>query len=63
MPPTPTPKQLLLEHRYPGDLAADVKTMAVEGTSWREMAKQVSARCKYTVSHESLRQWYGERAA
>ena len=69
MPPTsnavavPTSKQLLIEHRYNGDLAADIKTMAAAGTSWREMAERVRARCEYTVSHESLRQWYGERAA
>ena len=69
MPPTsnavavPTSKQLLIEHRYGGDLAADIKTMAAAGTSWREMSERVRARCEYTVSHESLRQWYGEHAA
>ena len=59
----PTPKQLLVEHRYDGDLAADIKTMAAAGTSWREMAERVCARCGYLVSYESLRQWYGEKSA
>ena len=59
----PTPKQTLLELRYDGDLAADIKTMAAAGVSWREMAERVSARCGYDVSHESLRQWYGEKSA
>lgn len=69
MPPTsnavvvPTSKQLLIEHKYHGDLAADIKAMADAGTSWRVMAERVRVRCKYTVSHESLRQWYGERAS
>jgi intein-encoded DNA endonuclease-like protein len=63
MPTTSTPKQLLIEHRYDGDLTSDIKKMAASGTSWREMAERVSARCGYTVSHESLRQWYGQHAA
>ena len=54
----PTPKQLLMEHTYDGDLASDIKVMAAGGVSWREMAERVSARCGYDVSHESLRQWY-----
>ena len=69
MPPTsnavavPTSKQLLIELRYDGDLAADIKTMAAAGTSWREMAERVCARCGSPVSHESLRQWYREKDA
>jgi intein-encoded DNA endonuclease-like protein len=59
----PTPKQLLMEHKYDGDLAADIKAMAAGGVSWREMAERVSARCGYEVSHESLRQWYREKDA
>jgi hypothetical protein len=54
----PTPKQLLLEHTYDGALASDVRSWIIAGTSWREMAERVSARCGYEVSHESLRQWY-----
>jgi len=68
MPPTskvvePTSKQLLIEHRYDGDLAADIKTMEAEGTSWREMAEKVRARCEYDVSYQSLRNWYQIKAA
>ena len=59
----PSPKQTLLELKYPGDLKADVKAWAAGGTSWRWMAERVSARCGYDVSHESLRQWYGEKSA
>ena len=59
---SPTPKQLLLEHRYDGDLAADVK--AWEGSvTWREIAERVSERCGYDVSYESLRQWYRTKDA
>jgi len=57
----PTPKQLLLEHRYDGDLAGDIQIMSSAGTSWREMAERVSARCGYEVSYESLRIWYGSK--
>ena len=59
----PTPKQLLLELRYDGDLAADIKIMTAAGTSWREISERVSARCGYTVSYESLRIWYGRKIA
>ncbi len=55
----PSPTQTLLELKYDGDLAADIKTMNAAGTSWREIAERVSARCGYTVSYESLRLWYG----
>lgn len=54
----PTPKQLVLELKYPGDLAGDVRAWLDAKTSWREMAEKISARCGYEVSHESLRQWY-----
>lgn len=54
----PTPKQLLLEHRYDGDLAGDVKTLAANGMTWREIAELISARCGHVVSYESLRNWY-----
>lgn len=61
---TPTPKQLLLEHRYDGDLAAYVKACAASGLwSWREIADDVSQQCSHAVSYESLRQWYGSAAA
>lgn len=56
----PSPKQLLMEHTYPGNLADDVKAMLAERQTWREIAEQIGARCGYPVSYESLRQWYGE---
>ena len=59
----PTPKQLLLEHRYDGDLAVDIRAWAAGGVSWREIAERVSERCGYGVSYESLRQWYRTKDA
>lgn len=57
----PSPKQTLLELKYPGDLEADVKAWESEGKTWRWMAERVSARCGYEVSYESLRTWYGTK--
>ncbi len=57
----PSPKQTLLELKYPGDLGADIKAWMTEGLSWRWMAERVSARCGYTISYESLRLWYGRK--
>ena len=58
-----TPKQMLLEHMYPGDVAAYVATELADGRSWREVAGAVSLATGLSVSHESLRQWYGSKAA
>jgi len=58
-----SPKRLVIEQRYDGDLAADIKTWEAAGTSWREMAEQVSTRCTYKVSYQSLRNWYQTKAA
>lgn len=56
----PTPKQALIELTYDGDLKADVAQMVAADMSWREIAERVNARSgDFTVSHESLRQWYG----
>lgn len=55
----PTPKQLLLELSYQGDLPKDVERMVTDRKSWREIAREVSAGTGFSVSHESLRQWYG----
>lgn len=52
------PKQLLMEGTYAGDLEVDVRAWIAEGATWREMAKLVSARSQYSISHESLRLWY-----
>lgn len=58
-----TPKQMLLEHRYPGDLPADIAAMIAEGKGWRLVAAEVGERSRLKVSHESLRQWYGHASA
>lgn len=58
--PSPSPKQILVELRYDGDLPSDVKKMLGAGMSWREMAERVSARCGHDVSYETLRTWYGK---
>lgn len=58
-----TPKQELIESRYDGDLAADIAAWSATGTTWRDMAQTVSERTGRTVSHESLRNWYGATLA
>ena len=58
-----SPKQLLVEHIYDGDLAADIKAMAAAKKGWRAIAAEVSAKTGCKVSHESLRQWYGHEVA
>lgn len=58
----PTPKQLLLEHRYDGHLPTDIAAMTQNGTPWREIAQIVSKRTGLTVSHESLRNWYRDES-
>lgn len=58
-----TTKRQLLETLYPA--AGDsVATMQARGDSWRTIAEAVAEASGVTVSHESLRQWYGsdERA-
>jgi hypothetical protein len=56
-----TPKQMLLERLYPGHLAADVARLRGQGMSWRGLAKLVSEKCEYPVTHETLRAWYDPR--
>jgi hypothetical protein len=55
----PSPKQQLLEHLYTGNLDADVAAMIAEGKSWRTIAETVSRVAGVTISHESIRKWYG----
>lgn len=59
----PTPKQLLVEHLYDGDLPAEVARLIADGKSWRDIAAEVSEKTGQRVSHESLRQWYGADAS
>lgn len=59
----PTPKQLLLEHLYGGDLSADVARFIESGKSWRDIATEITDKTGQPVSHESLRTWYGVEAA
>lgn len=54
-----TPKKLLLEHLYAGDLAAEVARRTAAGESWRTIATHVSKATGQDVSYESLRVWYG----
>jgi hypothetical protein len=55
----PTPKQMLLELKYDGDLAHDINAWLAGGQSWRQIARTVSERTGLTVTYESLRSWYG----
>lgn len=54
-----TPKRLLMEHLYDGDLAAEVARRTEAGQSWREIAAHVSESTGQNVSYETLRTWYG----
>jgi len=56
----PSPKQILLQLKYPGDLAGDIRNLRAAGSTWCQIAELVSARSGYDVSYESLRSWYGE---
>jgi hypothetical protein len=57
-----TAKQQLAELIFDGDLSAFVAEERAKGASWRVIAADVSARLnrRAYVSHESLRQWYGD---
>lgn len=58
-----TPKQHLLEVLRPS-VADEVSALLAAGKSWRQVAGEISSRAGVTVSHESMRQWYGcEEAA
>jgi hypothetical protein len=64
MTATTSPKRLLAETLYPGDLPADVDQWVTEGRSWRWIATHVSNRLAtvpLTISHETLRQWYAAK--
>jgi hypothetical protein len=59
-----SPKRQLLEHTYVGgNLSEDIASMLAEGKSWRTIAALVSTRSRCTVSHESLRKWFGPAKA
>ena len=57
-----TTKQRLLRVLCP-DVDTIVSDMLTAGSSWRQVADALSSKAGITVSHESLRQWYGETAA
>lgn len=56
-----TDKKMLAEFMYEGNLPADVKAMLRMKRSWRYIANVVNERFDgpLTVTHETLRQWYG----
>lgn len=57
--------QIGTEASYPGDIVADVEMLRSDGKSWRQVADAISAALPdtITVSHESLRAWYGKVVA
>lgn len=63
------PKQMLLERMWRDrdpdapDLAAAVRAELEAGGSWRTVADFVSEATGLRVSHEALRQWYGQKEA
>lgn len=58
-----TAKYELLQVRLGRDLAAYVETARHEGRDWRTIATDLKAATGTTVSHETLRAWFTERAA
>ena len=60
-----THSQTLIELSYPGDIVAYVTAARTDGDSWRTIADAVNGRLAHnvTVSWESLRSWYGGKAA
>jgi hypothetical protein len=57
-----TTKQRLLRVLYP-EVDETVAELIAAGMSWRQIADDIAGRAGVSVSHESLRQWYGERVA
>ncbi|MDO5535360.1 MAG: hypothetical protein Q4F65_12005 [Propionibacteriaceae bacterium] len=58
-----TPKRLLLEHLYDGDLAAEVARRTEAGQSWRDIANHIAEVTGQPVSYETVRTWYGATEA
>ena len=54
-----TTKQELIKLLYHGNLDEDIARAVNYGRSWREIAHDVAEDTGVSVSHESLRQWYG----
>jgi len=63
--PDLTPNQKLAELVLNQPLSKWVATRRSEGLSWRSVAEQLATDTggKVDVSHEALRQWYGEDLA
>ncbi len=55
-----TPQQTLIELRLGGDLTGFIRRNRAEGKGWRPIAVEISDRTGISVSHEAVRQWYGE---
>lgn len=57
--------QIGAESSYPGDIVGDVNALRADGLSWRQVAEAITAGLPdaLSVSHESLRSWYGKVAA
>ena len=55
----PTPLQQLLEHKRP-TIQADVNAMLAARKGWRTIAEHVRSTTGISVSHETLRRWYGK---
>ena len=60
-----TTTKTLLSLVFEGDLEEYVKSALADGDSWRTVAAKVSAQVgpELSVSHETLRQWFGGVAA
>ena len=59
----PTPTHLLIESRLGRDLGEFVTEQQAQGLGYRRIADILSECTDVAVSHESLRSWFGERAA
>jgi hypothetical protein len=58
-----TPTQQLIEIRLGRPLAGFVRERLSEGAGWRRIANDVRGRTDISVSHETLRKWYGQKAS
>ncbi len=56
---TESTKHRLLRALCP-DVDEVVASLLEDGQSWRQIADRVAGHCGISVSHESLRQWYGQ---
>lgn len=56
----PTATQRLLDHLMDGELRAYVAQRRSNGKSWRQISLDIRDDTHVDVTHETLRNWYGD---